>query len=134
DGESCPAGPSRGQRLDIAREAGGKAVRYVGRGRRGARQRRIDRAIRVHSWRLRRDCAAQYRRYASRLIVKDIIAVIIEFMAGVAELFALAVEHHRAGRFNEATVCYRRVLELNPEFTEAYNNLGTGLPAQRKLD
>jgi hypothetical protein len=66
--------------------------------------------------------------------VHAIIAVIIKLMAEIAELFARAVEHHRAGRFPEATECYRRVVELNPTFTEAYNNLGTVLQVQGKLD
>ena len=38
------------------------------------------------------------------------------------------------GRLDEAVACYRRALELKPEFAEAQNDLGTACLAQGKLD
>ncbi len=38
------------------------------------------------------------------------------------------------GKLDEAVACYRRVLQLKPDFAEAHNNLGNALNGQRKLD
>ena len=39
-----------------------------------------------------------------------------------------------SGKLDEAVACYRRALELKPDFAEAHNNLGTALKNQGKLD
>jgi tetratricopeptide (TPR) repeat protein len=49
-------------------------------------------------------------------------------------VFSDAVQHHRAWRLNEAVACYRRALELSPDYPEAHNNLGSALQAQGRLD
>ena len=38
--------------------------------------------------------------------------------------FRLAIEHHRAGRLNEAEVLYRGILQANPAHPDANHNLG----------
>ena len=38
------------------------------------------------------------------------------------------------GNLDEAVACYRRALELKPDFAEAHNNLGNALKDQGKLD
>ena len=38
------------------------------------------------------------------------------------------------GKLDEAVACYRRALELKPDFAEAHNNLGIALKDQGKLD
>ena len=38
------------------------------------------------------------------------------------------------GKLDEAVACYRRALELKPDFAEAHNNLGNALKDQGKLD
>ena len=38
------------------------------------------------------------------------------------------------GKLDEAVACYRRALELKPDFAEAHNNLGDVLKDQGKLD
>ena len=38
------------------------------------------------------------------------------------------------GKLDEAVACYRRALELKPDFAEAHNNLGVALKEQGKLD
>ena len=38
------------------------------------------------------------------------------------------------GKLDEAVACYRRALELKPDFAEAHNNLGIALSDQGKLD
>ena len=38
------------------------------------------------------------------------------------------------GRIPEAVACYRRALELKPDYAEAHNNLGNALKDQGKLD
>ena len=38
------------------------------------------------------------------------------------------------GKLDEAVACYRRALELKPDFAEAHNNLGLALKDQGKLD
>jgi Flp pilus assembly protein TadD len=55
-------------------------------------------------------------------------------VATVAELFALARQHHLAGRLSQAEQLYRQALQLNPNFVEAHNNLGTTLFSQGKVE
>ena len=38
------------------------------------------------------------------------------------------------GKLDEAVACYRRALELKPDYAEAHNNLGNALKEQGKLD
>ena len=38
------------------------------------------------------------------------------------------------GSNSEAVACYRRALELKPDYAEAHNNLGNALKDQGKLD
>ena len=38
------------------------------------------------------------------------------------------------GKLDEAVACYRRALELKPDFAEAHSNLGNALKDQGKLD
>ena len=38
------------------------------------------------------------------------------------------------GKLDEAVACYRRALELKPDYAEAHNNLGNALKDQGKLD
>jgi tetratricopeptide (TPR) repeat protein len=38
------------------------------------------------------------------------------------------------GRLDEAVACYRKAIELKPDFSEALNNLGNALRAQKRLD
>ena len=38
------------------------------------------------------------------------------------------------GKLDEAVACYRRALELKPDYAEAHNNLGVALKDQGKLD
>ena len=45
-------------------------------------------------------------------------------MAPVSELFAIAVEHQRAGRLQAAEQFYRQILAAAPNHFDAYNNLG----------
>ena len=52
-----------------------------------------------------------------------------------------AVFHNNLGeayralcRIPEAIACYRRTLELKPDYVEAHNNLGNALRDQGKLD
>ncbi|MGF1935085.1 MAG: tetratricopeptide repeat protein [Nostoc sp. ChiQUE02] len=48
----------------------------------------------------------------------------------VAELFQLAVQHHRANRLDEAEQLYRQVIEKQPDYSEAL--YGFGMLAQQK--
>jgi tetratricopeptide (TPR) repeat protein len=48
--------------------------------------------------------------------------------------FYEAVQHHRAGRLDEAVAGYRRVLALRPDRAEAHNNLGAARVAQGRFD
>ena len=52
-------------------------------------------------------------------------------MASAAELQQRALESHRAGRFDEAEACYRRLLEMSPH-PALLSNLGLVLVAQRR--
>ena len=38
------------------------------------------------------------------------------------------------GKLDEAVACYRRALELKPDYAEAHSNLGNALKDQGKLD
>ncbi len=52
----------------------------------------------------------------------------------VRGLFAQAIEHHQAGRLDEAVACYHQVLALKPDLAGAHNNLGNALCEQGKLE
>ena len=41
---------------------------------------------------------------------------------------------HEQGKLDEAAACYRRALELKPDYAEAYNNLGNTLKDQGRPD
>ena len=45
-----------------------------------------------------------------------------------------ALRLHDQGKLDEAVACYRRALELKPDYAEAHNNLGIALKDQGKLD
>jgi predicted O-linked N-acetylglucosamine transferase (SPINDLY family) len=51
-----------------------------------------------------------------------------------AELFQEATVHHRAGRWQEAEACYRRVLAIAPRFAECHYGLGTLAAQFRRID
>lgn len=48
--------------------------------------------------------------------------------------FEVAIEHHRAGRFQDAVQIYERVLHDQPDNADAYNNLGLALKELRRID
>ncbi|MBT3558650.1 MAG: tetratricopeptide repeat protein [Rhodospirillales bacterium] len=50
-----------------------------------------------------------------------------------ARVFALAIDLHRRGEFDQAVSAYSRALNLNPANADIYNNLGVCLRAQGKL-
>jgi tetratricopeptide (TPR) repeat protein/2-polyprenyl-3-methyl-5-hydroxy-6-metoxy-1,4-benzoquinol methylase len=52
----------------------------------------------------------------------------------VQRILVDAVQHHQAGRLDEAIALYRQALVLSPEYVGAHNNLGTALFEQEKLD
>ena len=59
--------------------------------------------------------------------------------AGLSEreairVFALASDHHRNGRLDDAIRGYTRALALNPNIPDIYNNIGVALRAQGKLE
>lgn len=54
--------------------------------------------------------------------------------AGIQDIFAEAIRHHQAGRLAEAARRYRQVLDINPDFPEALNNLGNILAGSSRLD
>ncbi len=45
-------------------------------------------------------------------------------MATILEDFAVALEHHRAGRLREAETIYRQILETDPGHPDAWRLLG----------
>jgi 2-polyprenyl-3-methyl-5-hydroxy-6-metoxy-1,4-benzoquinol methylase len=51
----------------------------------------------------------------------------------VAQLFAEALRHEHEHKLDNAVRAYRRAVQLKPDHTEAYNNLGRVLQAQGKL-
>jgi protein O-GlcNAc transferase len=55
-------------------------------------------------------------------------------MATIAEVFAIALAHHRAGRLQDAEPIYRRILAAEPNHPHALNNLGVVCKEQRRLD
>jgi predicted O-linked N-acetylglucosamine transferase (SPINDLY family) len=55
-------------------------------------------------------------------------------MATIDDALTLALQHHRAGRLDEAVAAYRQALALQPAYAEAYNNLGCALHAQGHLE
>jgi predicted O-linked N-acetylglucosamine transferase (SPINDLY family) len=46
----------------------------------------------------------------------------------------LGICHHRAGRIKEAEECFRKAVELQPDFVEALTNLGTNLAHQGRRE
>lgn len=48
-------------------------------------------------------------------------------------IFAQAVNHHQAGRLDEAIACYGQMLALQPDLAGAHHNLGNALWEQGKL-
>jgi predicted O-linked N-acetylglucosamine transferase (SPINDLY family) len=52
----------------------------------------------------------------------------------IQELMAQAVEHHRTGKLAQAEAVYRQVLELQPDFPDALNNLGAALQLSGRVD
>jgi tetratricopeptide (TPR) repeat protein len=52
----------------------------------------------------------------------------------VQQTFDLALQHHRAGRLQEAIAAYRQAIALDPGFPEAHGNLGIALKDQGQLD
>ena len=57
-------------------------------------------------------------------------------LAGGTALFHnnLGETYRALGRMSEAIACYRRALELKPDYAEAYNNLGNPLQGQGHCD
>jgi 2-polyprenyl-3-methyl-5-hydroxy-6-metoxy-1,4-benzoquinol methylase/tetratricopeptide (TPR) repeat protein len=51
----------------------------------------------------------------------------------VAQLLAQALRHEHERKLDDAVRAYRRVVQLKPDHTEAYNNLGRVLQTQGKL-
>jgi Flp pilus assembly protein TadD len=45
-----------------------------------------------------------------------------------------ALQHHKAGRIDEAVALYERVLFLKPDYADAHSNLGVALVSQGRLD
>lgn len=52
----------------------------------------------------------------------------------IPEAFKLALQHHQAGRLQEAEALYRQVLAHEPAFADAYYNLGIVLKCQGRLE
>ena len=52
----------------------------------------------------------------------------------VQRILVDAVQHHQAGRLDEAIELYRQALVLGLEYVGVHNNLGTALFEQDKLD
>src|SRR3990167_8392454 len=46
------------------------------------------------------------------------------FMAPMAEVFSLALQHHQAGRLPEAEALYRQILQAQPDHPDALHLLG----------
>lgn len=51
-----------------------------------------------------------------------------------AEQFALGLSHQQAGRVPQAIACYRKAIELRPDYAEAHGNLGVALRSLGRLD
>ena len=80
--------------------------------------------------RKQRRAAANIRRRQSdsRVDATTVAGVVI------TELWAVGVQHHRAGRLAEAEACYRRVLTAQPNNADALSNLGVALKGLGRLD
>jgi protein O-GlcNAc transferase len=76
----------------------------------------------------------KHRRAAAKLSPTQVAGTTTPIGSAVSELWAAGVQHHQAGRLDEAEACYRRVLAAQPDNAEAYSNLGAALKGQRKLD
>jgi len=48
--------------------------------------------------------------------------------------FNEALQHHRAGRIDDAVVHYERALTLKPDYADAHNNLAAALAARGRMD
>jgi tetratricopeptide (TPR) repeat protein len=57
-----------------------------------------------------------------------------DLLPEVVRDFAAAVEHHQAGRLDEAVVRYKRVLLCQPDFAGTYNNLAVALATLGRTD
>lgn len=55
-------------------------------------------------------------------------------MATISEAFAVAVQHHQAGRLEAAEQIYRQIIAVQPNHAYAHNNLGVALKDRGKLD
>lgn len=51
-----------------------------------------------------------------------------------AEQFALGLSHQQAGRVQQAIACYRKAIELKPEYADAHGNLGVALRSLGRLE
>ena len=54
--------------------------------------------------------------------------------ASVEELFKQGNAAQEAGKYSQAEAIWRKVLELNPKYALAYNNLGIALRQQGKVE
>ena len=48
----------------------------------------------------------------------------------IQQTFDLALQHHRAGRLQEAIAAYQQAIALDPNLPEAQGNLGIALKAR----
>ena len=65
----------------------------------------------------------------------DIFAEMVKQQPGDAMIwYGLASEYVKAERWSEATDALHRVVQLNPDYTAAYQMLGTALMSQGKLE
>jgi len=55
-------------------------------------------------------------------------------MATIQEALVIARQHHQAGRFALAEEIYRRILAAEPELAEVYDDLGTALKDQGRVE
>jgi Tfp pilus assembly protein PilF len=55
-------------------------------------------------------------------------------MASIPEAFAIAVQHHQAGRFQAAEQIYRRILEIDPNYPDTLHLLGVMAHQLGKLE
>ena len=55
-------------------------------------------------------------------------------MATIPEAFAIAAQHHQAGRLQAAEQIYRQILAIQPNHAYAHNNLGVALKDMGKRD
>jgi protein O-GlcNAc transferase len=65
----------------------------------------------------------------SRILTQDAMTQLT-----IQETFDLAVQHHQAGRLQEAERFYRQVIALQPDYAEAHSNLGNALRDKGEYD